>query len=74
MTNAFVIGLVTDDDAQLNAEYVFLFLFTLEILLKLFTFGSRHFFTRLWNVFDTVIIGAALVGTLIEAFADGNKI
>ena len=72
VVNAFVIGLVTDNDAQLKAEYVFLFLFTMEILLKLFTFGSKHFFTRMWNVFDTVIIGAALVGTLIEAFAEGK--
>lgn len=72
VTNAFVIGLVTNDDAQLKAEYCFLFLFTMEILLKLLTYGSKHFFTRLWNVFDTVIIGAALVGTLIEAFADGK--
>jgi len=49
----------------------FLTLFTAEILLKLYTFGFRAFFKKLWNVFDTLVVGSALIITALHA-ADGS--
>ncbi|XP_037081801.1 two pore calcium channel protein 1-like [Pollicipes pollicipes] len=33
----------------------------LEILLKMYTFGFREFFDRLWNLFDFAVIGGAFI-------------
>ena len=52
-------------------EWVFLAIFTLEILLKMYAFGFYMYFGKLWNIFDFVIIGAALIfDTIDEARGD----
>lgn len=59
LVNAILIGMHLD-----KAEWFFLTVFTLEILLKMYTFGFVRFIQQAWNVFDVVIIGSALIGAL----------
>ncbi|XP_063299735.1 two pore calcium channel protein 1-like [Pelobates fuscus] len=69
LVNAIFIAL--DDKSPLiaNAEWVFLTLYILEILLKLYTYDPRTFFAKnqFWNWFDTFIIVAALIATSVNA-------
>ena len=60
--NAIFIGFDLD-----GGEPFFLALFTLEIVLKLYAFGFRAFARKLWNLFDVVVVGSALLITIIEA-------
>lgn len=67
-TNAIVIGISNSDDTWDDAaEWAFLSLFMLEIFLKLYAYGSRRFFRKVWNVFDFVVIGAAFILGVVEA-------
>lgn len=50
-----------------EGEPFFLTLFTLEIVLKLYAFGVQAFFRKLWNIFDVLVVGSALIITLVEA-------
>lgn len=51
LLNAVVIGISdSDDDWDDAAEWAFLSLFMLEIFLKLYAYGSRRFFKKVWNV------------------------
>ncbi|XP_077522773.1 uncharacterized protein LOC144133504 isoform X2 [Amblyomma americanum] len=61
LINAVVIGLDVYE-----AEWFFLTVFSAEILLKIYAFGFIRFIKQAWNVFDVVIIGSALIGTLYE--------
>uniref|UniRef100_UPI00398EBC99 two pore segment channel 3 n=1 Tax=Pristiophorus japonicus TaxID=55135 RepID=UPI00398EBC99 len=66
--NAIFIG---GDDANpliSKAEWAFLTLYLIEILLKLFAYEPRAFFAKsqFWNWFDTIIIVAALLGTIVN--------
>uniref|UniRef100_A0A8C5QY08 Ion transport domain-containing protein n=1 Tax=Leptobrachium leishanense TaxID=445787 RepID=A0A8C5QY08_9ANUR len=69
LVNAIFIAL--DDKSPLiaNAEWVFLALYIVEILLKLYTYDPRTFFAKnqFWNWFDTFIIVAALIATSVNA-------
>ncbi|KFM81737.1 Two pore calcium channel protein 1, partial [Stegodyphus mimosarum] len=67
LLNAFLIALDIGD-----AEWAFLVLFTAEILMKMYTFGLLYFFRRFWNIFDFIVIGGAIVGTIIETFMDSD--
>ncbi|KAI4901767.1 hypothetical protein NFI96_001091 [Prochilodus magdalenae] len=69
LVNAVFIGLDEEDPLVSNAEWAFLTLYVLEILLKLYTFEPRGFFAvhQFWNWFDTVIIVSALLATIINA-------
>ncbi|GFQ78929.1 two pore calcium channel protein 1 [Trichonephila clavata] len=67
LLNAFLIAFDISD-----AEWLFLALFTLEILLKMYTFGVLYFFRRFWNIFDFLVIGGAIIGTSIESFMDSS--
>ncbi|GFT64455.1 two pore calcium channel protein 1 [Nephila pilipes] len=67
LLNAFLIAFDISD-----AEWFFLALFTVEILLKMYTFGVLHFFRRFWNLFDFLVIGGAIIGTSIESFMDSS--
>lgn len=68
LINAVVIGISDSDDTWDDAaEWVFLSLFMLEIILKLYALGFRRFFKKMWNVFDFVVIGAAFVMGVVEA-------
>ncbi|KAL2087299.1 hypothetical protein ACEWY4_018358 [Coilia grayii] len=66
LVNAVFIGLDEENPLISNAEWVFLALYLLEILLKLYTWEPRAFFSKnqFWNWFDTVIIIAALIATI----------
>lgn len=68
LVNAVFIGLDEGNPLIANAEWAFLILYLLEILLKLYTFEPRAFFSRhqFWNWFDTVIVISALVATIIN--------
>lgn len=51
LINAVVIGISDSDDTWDDAaEWVFLSLFMLEIILKLYALGFRRFFKKMWNV------------------------
>ncbi|XP_066513035.1 two pore calcium channel protein 1-like [Hoplias malabaricus] len=68
LVNAVFIGLDEEDPLVSNAEWAFLTLYLLEILLKLYTFEPRAFFAKhqFWNWFDTIIVISALLATIIN--------
>ncbi|XP_053316776.1 two pore channel protein 1-like [Spea bombifrons] len=69
LVNAIFIALDDENPLISNAEWVFLGLYLVEILLKLYTYEPRTFFAKnqFWNWFDTFIIVAALVATIANA-------
>uniref|UniRef100_A0A8C3YLG5 Ion transport domain-containing protein n=1 Tax=Catagonus wagneri TaxID=51154 RepID=A0A8C3YLG5_9CETA len=66
LVNAVFIALDETNPFISYAEWLFLFLYVIEILLKLYTFEPRAYFgwKQFWNWFDTLIIIAALVATV----------
>uniref|UniRef100_A0A8C2E4I5 Two pore calcium channel protein 1-like n=1 Tax=Cyprinus carpio TaxID=7962 RepID=A0A8C2E4I5_CYPCA len=69
LVNAVFIGLDEENPVVSNAEWGFLALYILEIILKLYATEPRAFFARhhFWNWFDTIIIVSALFGTIINS-------
>uniref|UniRef100_A0A8C2W706 Two pore segment channel 3 n=1 Tax=Cyclopterus lumpus TaxID=8103 RepID=A0A8C2W706_CYCLU len=69
LVNAVFIGLDEENPLIANSEWVFLALYLLEILLKLYVFEPRAFFSRhsFWNWFDTVIVISALIATVVNS-------
>ncbi|KAM8843365.1 two pore segment channel 3 isoform 3-T3 [Synchiropus picturatus] len=69
LVNAVFIGLDEENPIIANFEWGFLALYLLEIVLKLYVFEPRAFFSRhkFWNWFDTIIVVAALVATIINS-------
>ncbi|XP_054866317.1 two pore segment channel 3 isoform X2 [Amphiprion ocellaris] len=69
LVNAVFIGLDEENPMIANSEWVFLALYMLEILLKLYVFEPRAFFSRhsFWNWFDTIIVVSALVATIVNS-------
>ncbi|XP_060704811.1 two pore segment channel 3 [Hemiscyllium ocellatum] len=67
--NAIFIGGDETNPLISKAEWVFLTLYISEILLKLFVYEPRAFFAKsqFWNWFDSLIIVAALMGTIVNA-------
>ncbi|XP_074647512.1 uncharacterized protein LOC141903307 [Tubulanus polymorphus] len=65
IANAVCIAISAED-----AEWFFLGLFTIEIVLKIYAVGFYRFFQKLWNLFDFLVIGAAIIATSIEAMDD----
>uniref|UniRef100_A0A673T766 Ion transport domain-containing protein n=1 Tax=Suricata suricatta TaxID=37032 RepID=A0A673T766_SURSU len=66
LINAIFIALDEKNPFISHAEWLFLSLYIIEILLKLYTYEPRAYFGRkqFWNWFDMLIIMAALVATL----------
>ncbi|KAM9063074.1 two pore channel protein 2-like [Sarcophilus harrisii] len=66
LINAVFIALDEKNPFISYAEWVFLTLYIIEILLKLYTYEPKTFFARnqFWNWFDTLIIIAALMATI----------
>ncbi|XP_076585298.1 two pore segment channel 3 isoform X2 [Chaetodon auriga] len=69
LVNAVFIGLDEENPLIAHSEWVFLALYLLEILLKLYVFEPRAFFSRhsFWNWFDTLIVISALIATIINS-------
>ncbi|XP_069351117.1 two pore calcium channel protein 1-like [Eulemur rufifrons] len=69
LVNAIFIALDEKNPFISYAEWLFLSLYVIEILLKLYTYEPRAYFGRkqFWNWFDTLIIIAALVATVANA-------
>uniref|UniRef100_A0A1A8MPA4 Two pore channel 3 n=3 Tax=Nothobranchius TaxID=28779 RepID=A0A1A8MPA4_9TELE len=69
LVNAVFIGLDEENPLISNSEWGFLALYMLEILLKLYAFEPRSFFSRhsFWNWFDTLIVLSALIATIINS-------
>ncbi|XP_017290487.1 two pore segment channel 3 isoform X2 [Kryptolebias marmoratus] len=69
LVNAVFIGLDEENPLISNSEWVFLTLYVLEILLKLYVFEPKAFFSRysFWNWFDTLIVVTALIATIINS-------
>ncbi|XP_029378801.1 two pore segment channel 3 isoform X2 [Echeneis naucrates] len=69
LVNAIFIGLDEENPMIANSEWVFLALYLLEILLKLYVFEPRTFFSRhsFWNWFDIIIVVSALIATIINS-------
>ncbi|XP_052424615.1 two pore segment channel 3 [Carassius gibelio] len=69
LVNAVFIGLDEENPVVSNAEWGFLALYMLEIILKLYTTEPRVFFAlhNFWNWFDTIIIVSALFCTIINS-------
>ncbi|TRZ11286.1 hypothetical protein HGM15179_015804 [Zosterops borbonicus] len=69
LINAIFIALDEESPYISYAEWVFLALYIIEILLKVYTYEPREFFgkTQFWNWFDTLIIFAALTATILNA-------
>ncbi|XP_028925827.1 two pore calcium channel protein 1-like [Ornithorhynchus anatinus] len=68
LLNAIFIALDEKNQLISYAEWVFLSLYIIEILLKLYTYEPRMFFgrTQFWNWFDALIIIAALIATIVN--------
>nr|XP_056708672.1 two pore channel protein 1-like [Euleptes europaea] len=68
LINAVFIALDEKNPFISYAEWVFLSLYIVEILLKLYTYEPRTFFARnqFWNWFDTFIIISALIATVLN--------
>ncbi|XP_053169644.1 two pore calcium channel protein 1-like isoform X2 [Hemicordylus capensis] len=68
LINAVFIALDEKNPFISYAEWVFLCLYIVEILLKVYTYEPRTFFAKnqFWNWFDTSIIIAALIATIIN--------
>ncbi|XP_030591488.1 two pore segment channel 3 isoform X2 [Archocentrus centrarchus] len=75
LVNAVFIGLDEGNPMIANSEWVFLALYILEILLKLYVFEPRDFFSKhsFWNWFDTVVVIAALIATIINSAMKTSK-
>ena len=54
-------------------EWGFLAIFTIEILLKIYAFGFAMFISKYWNMFDTVIIGAAFIFNIVDNVRGDNE-
>ncbi|XP_008590185.1 PREDICTED: two pore calcium channel protein 2-like [Galeopterus variegatus] len=69
LINAIFIALDEKNPFISYAEWLFLSLYVIEILLKLYTYEPRAYFGRkqFWNGFDMLIIIAALVATVANA-------
>nr|XP_061843717.1 two pore segment channel 3 [Nerophis lumbriciformis] len=69
LVNAIFIGLDEESAIIADAEWVFLALYLLEILLKLYECEPRSFFSthNFWNWFDTIIVVCALIATIINS-------
>lgn len=69
LVNAIFIGLDEENQVIANSEWAFLSLYLLEILLKLYVFEPRGFFSKhnFWNWFDTIIVVSALVATVVNS-------
>ncbi|XP_062933886.1 two pore channel protein 2-like [Cynocephalus volans] len=69
LINAIFIALDEKNPFISYAEWLFLSLYVIEILLKLYTYEPRAYFGRkqFWNWFDTLIIITALVATVANA-------
>ncbi|XP_024914058.1 two pore segment channel 3 isoform X2 [Cynoglossus semilaevis] len=69
LVNAVFIGLDEENPMIANSEWVFLGLYMIEILLKLYVIEPRAFFSRhsFWNWFDTIIVVSALIATVINS-------
>uniref|UniRef100_A0A8C5XIC5 Ion transport domain-containing protein n=1 Tax=Microcebus murinus TaxID=30608 RepID=A0A8C5XIC5_MICMU len=69
LINAIFIALDEKIPFISHAEWLFLSLYVIEILLKLYTYEPRAYFGRkqFWNWFDMLIIIAALVATVANA-------
>ncbi|XP_043913194.1 two pore calcium channel protein 1-like [Protopterus annectens] len=67
--NAIFIGMEDEYVLISYVEWGFLALYITEILLKLYTYDPRTFFarTQFWNWFDTLVIIAALLATVVNA-------
>ena len=59
--NAFCIGLNLH-----GVENYFLVAFLLEILLKIYAFGFTLFFKKMWNIFDFLVVGTAILLTTLN--------
>lgn len=68
LINAVFIALDEESPYISYAEWVFLALYIIEILLKVYTYEPRAFFgkNQFWNWFDTLIIFAALTATILN--------
>ncbi|KAM6298308.1 two pore channel protein 2-like [Aegotheles albertisi] len=68
LINAIFIALDEETPYISYAEWVFLALYIIEILLKVYTYEPRAFFgkNQFWNWFDTLIIFAALTATILN--------
>ena len=51
-------------------ESSFLVLFSIDIIVKLYAFGPKAFFEKLWNIFDFVVVGLAILLSSYEAIVD----
>ncbi|CAM9131385.1 unnamed protein product [Lampetra planeri] len=70
LVNAVFIGLDEKNPLISNSEWVFLALYLLEILMKIYVFEPRSFFSRhsFWNWFRTIINTLIRIGPAILTF------
>ncbi|XP_072032425.1 uncharacterized protein [Amphiura filiformis] len=66
--NAILIGLDIDE-----AEWFFLSIFTVEILLRMYAIGFKAYFRNPWDLFDFTVITAAWVASIFEVIAEKKE-
>eukprot|EP00878_Enallax_costatus_P044996 GHUV01053820.1.p2 GENE.GHUV01053820.1~~GHUV01053820.1.p2 ORF type:complete len:118 (+),score=21.80 GHUV01053820.1:360-713(+) len=57
------------DDALRQANYVFTFLFTAEMVLKIIGLGLWRYITDPWSLFDAAVVAFSLVEVVTELMA-----
>ncbi|KAK3094057.1 hypothetical protein FSP39_023541 [Pinctada imbricata] len=65
--NAWFIAFDVDE-----ADWAFLSVFMVEIILKMYVLGPKEFFKKAWNTFDFIVIGAAVIVSSIEAIEEAS--
>jgi len=75
--NSILIGFQADDTSIPSGtwdavEASFVFLFSIEIAVKVFGLG-RHFVVDNWNTFDAVVVGISLLDLLVRAASDDKS-
>ncbi|CAF4705492.1 unnamed protein product [Rotaria sp. Silwood1] len=49
-------------------DKIFTVIFTIELILKWFAYGIRHYFTSGWNWLDFIIVVVSVLGTVLDIF------
>ena len=52
--------------SSINLEIYFISIFTIEIILKIISFGFSKFFKDSWNIFDSIIVFTSLLPILLK--------
>ncbi len=72
--NLLIVGNAICLAANFNdLEWLFLTLFVIEALLKMYAIGVKEYFHHRWNIFDFTIVSVSTIYSLLSAFVKNCK-